>query len=74
MPGIKKAIIIVMFMTISILVAGCSFEPTVEKYTYKGESENWTGTYKLDYIVDFPIEDDKVYVHQKKKWQLICFL
>jgi len=60
-----------MFMTISILVAGCSFEPTVEKkYTYKGESENWTGTYKLDYIVDFPIEDDKVYVHQKKNGSL----
>lgn len=67
----KKAIIIVLFMAISISVSGCSIEPTVKKkYIYKGESENWTGIYELYYIVDFPEEDGKVYAHQMENGSL----
>ena len=63
---------IALFIIMSLLLSGCSIEPIIEKnYIYNGESKSWTGEYKLDYIVDFPIEDGAVYANKRENRTLI---
>lgn len=67
----KKAVILLVAM-VSVLISGCSYEPIITKeYTYIGENENWTGEYKVNYLVTFPKKDGKVYSDRKERDILI---